>query len=362
MTISRITRLLAIVATAALAATACSASGEAIVVTTTVTPNPSSPAPTSSTLAPGPVGSGAGGSQTPTTSTSSTTTATTPTSASTATTATTTTSSGLPPKPVHVSTFEGDGSTYGIGMAVMVLFSAAPTDSSAFTKAAIVTVNGTPASGAWFWQKPTVPGYAMEALYREKDYWPAHSSIEVDLPLDGLPAGPGLAYDDSLAVTFAIGAAHVSHVNNAQHTMSVTSDGEVVKNFPVSLGSATTPTYDGTKVVMEKDNPERMKSDPGDPDPYDILVPWSVRITNSGEFIHAASWNTGNIGSRNTSHGCTNLDVADAEWFYNFSLIGDVIEYPDANSKGTVQPSWDGWGWWNLPWTQWAHGGALINH
>lgn len=285
------------------------------------------------------------------------------TSSSTGSTAASNASSSTSPaktSPVHVSTFEADGSTYGVGMAVMVLFSAAPTDAAAFEKAATVTVNGQPATGAWFWQKPTLPGYQMAALYREQKYWPAHSQIAVNLPVKGLSAGDGLVYDDSLTLTFAIGAAHISQVNNAQHRMTVTSDGSVVNNFPVSLGSASTPTYDGVKVVMEKNNPVEMKSEPGDPHPYDIMVPWSVRITNSGEFIHAAKWNTGNIGNRNTSHGCTNLDVGDAEWFYNFSVPGDVVEYPDANTAGTVQPSWDGWGWWNLPWSQWTNGGLLL--
>lgn len=368
MTTSRMTRALVAAAAAVstvLAVTSCSATGAAVVVTKTVTSNPYA-APTTSSQDPAPSSSVAVTSTPASTSAASThptTTVAPPTS----------TKPTPKPKPVHVSTFEGDGSTYGIGMAVMVLFSKAPTDSGAFTKAAIVTVNGKKADGAWFWQAPTVPGYAMEALYREKGYWPAHSSIEVDLPVNGLSAGPGLAYDDSLTVTFKIGAAHVSQVDNAQHRMVVTSDGTVVKNMPVSLGYANTPTYNGTKVIMAKGSvapgthtplPQgqvRMVSAPGEPY-YNLMVPWSVRITNSGEFIHAASWNTGNIGSRNTSHGCTNLDPKDAEWFYNFSLIGDVVQYPDANAKGTVQPSWDGWGWWNVPWSEWSRGGELINH
>lgn len=82
---------------------------------------------------------------------------------------------------------------------------------------------------------------------------------------------------------------------------------------------------------------------------YDLLVPWSVRVTNSGEYVHAASWNTGNIGIRNTSHGCTNLDVDDAHWLCRFSLLGDVVEYP--NGSGPTMPSWDGWAWWNLSWS-----------
>lgn len=269
------------------------------------------------------------------------------------------TTTSVAPKPVHVYTFEGDGETYGVGMAVMALFSVAPTDAAAFEQAATVTVDGEPADGAWYWQQPTVPGYAMEALYREQDYWPAHSDIHVDLPVKGLSAGPGLVYDDNLTLDYHIGAAHISHVKNADHVMIVTSDGKVVNTFPVSLGAADTPTYNGVKVVMAKHNPEEMTSAPGDPHPYDIMVPWSVRITNSGEFIHSASWNTGNIGSRNTSHGCTNLDVDDAKWFYKFSMLGDVVQYPDANPNGTVQPPWDGWGWWNVSWQSWTNGGMV---
>ena len=49
-------------------------------------------------------------------------------------------------------------------------------------------------------------------------------------------------------------------------------------------------------------------------------MPWSVRMTNSGEYIHAASWNGGNIGVRSTSNGCTNLNTADAEWYFDFAL------------------------------------------
>lgn len=328
----------------------------------TVTPTVSSPATPGAGTVGGTTGSGAASSS--------------PTGGAAITEPSTTTSSAPPstsaaPKPVHVSTFEGDGETYGIGMAVIALFSAQPTDSSAFEKAATVTVDGKSATGAWFWQDSIVPGYATEAIYREKDYWPAHSTIDVNLPVKGLSAGAGLTYEDSLTVSFNIGAAHVSHVDNKQHMMTVTSDDKVVKNLPISLGYADTPTYDGVKVVMAKGSVDpktkkplpngivEMKSDPGEAHPYDLMVPWSVRITNSGEFIHAAKWNGKNIGAVNTSHGCTNLNPDDAEWFYQFSLLGDVVDYPDANTAGTLQPSWDGWGWWNVPWSQWTQGGLL---
>ncbi|MEO7126901.1 MAG: L,D-transpeptidase [Nakamurella sp.] len=358
----RARRFLGIAAAAtALAVVAGCSSGGVVVVT--VTPAVSAPANPSAGTAGGVTSTSAISSNTSPNTTSPASDAPTSSAPATPTSAAAT--------PVRVATFEGDGETYGIGIAVMTLFTVAPTDAAAFEKAAIVTVNGKPANGAWFWEDSIVPGYATEALYREKNYWPANSTIDVNLPINGLSAGAGLQYANSLTVNFAIGDAHISHVDNSQHMMTVTSNDAVVKNFPVSLGYANTPTYNGTKLVMSKgsvapgthtplpNGTVEMKSDPGESSPYDLLVPWSVRITNSGEFIHAASWNGKNIGSRNTSHGCTNLNVSDAEWFYNFSLLGDVIDYPNANTKGTVQPSWDGWGWWNVPWSQWTGGGQL---
>lgn len=340
-------------------------SGGTVYVTTTVTPAVSTPATPGTDTA--------GGAAAPNISAPTAPPAPVTTTSNAASSTTTASISTPAPSPVHVSTFEGDGETYGVGIAVMALFSAPPTDATAFEKAATVTVNGKPADGAWYWQDSTVPGYTTEALYREKEYWPADSSIAVDLPVQGLSAGDGLVYDDSLTLDFAIGDAHISHVDNAQHMMTVTSNDAVEKNLPVSLGTAKTPTYDGVKVVMAKGSIDpktgqprpkgtvEMKSDPGEANPYDVTVPWSVRITNSGEFVHSASWNGRNIGSLNTSHGCTNLNPADAEWFYNFSLLGDVVQYPDANPAGTLQPSWDGWGWWNVPWTVWKQGGKLAS-
>jgi lipoprotein-anchoring transpeptidase ErfK/SrfK len=277
----------------------------------------------------------------------------------------------VPTNPVHVSLFQGDGSTYGVGFAIIAQFDKAPTDSKAFTHAVTVTVDGKPAHGAWFWQRSEIPGYAVEALYRQRTLWPAHARINAKLPLKGLSAGRGLAFDDSLTLSLRTGARHVSVVDNQTHRMSVYSDGKLIKRMPVSLGEGQHPTYKGIKVVMgrgenipgtSRPRPQgavRMTSNaPGDH--YDLLVPWSLRITNSGEYVHSASWNTGNIGSRNTSHGCTNLDVAAAKWFWHFSQVGDVVRYP--NATGRTQPSWDGWGWWNLPWPTWKLGGLLRTH
>jgi lipoprotein-anchoring transpeptidase ErfK/SrfK len=249
--------------------------------------------------------------------------------------------------PVHVSLLESDGQTYGVGMPIVARFTRTVTDAKAFEQAATVLVNGVPAAGAWYWETSGASGYAVEAHYRLADYWPAHASIKVNLPIAGRSAGTGLVYDDSLTLSIATGAEHVTTVDASTKRMTVTSDGKPVKTLDVSLGKASTPTYQGTKIVMEFDRVQDMEGTP---------VPWSVRLTNSGEFIHAAPWNS-QIGQANLSHGCTNLDTADAEWFYKFSLLGDVVQYPDA--PGPTAKVWDGLGDWNVSWATWRAGGLL---
>lgn len=258
---------------------------------------------------------------------------------------------------MHLRLYQGDGQTYGIGMPIIVYLSKAITDATLFAKATKVTVNGSAVSGAWYFQKSAIyADYPLEAHYRLQAYWPAHATVAVDLPVEGLSAGPGLVYDDSLTLSMKTGAANIITVDGANETLVLVSDGEVRFNFPVSLGKATTPTFTGTKVLMEKDKVERMVgTTPGDE--YDLQVPWSVRLTNSGEFIHAASWNGGNIGQRSTSNGCTNLNVDAAQQFFDFAQIGDVAIYK--NTGGSEMPVWDGYGDWNLSWSQWSAGGLL---
>jgi lipoprotein-anchoring transpeptidase ErfK/SrfK len=139
-----------------------------------------------------------------------------------------------------------------------------------------------------------------------------------------------------------------------------------MRTIQVSLGKAKTPTFTGVKVVMQKgeqapgssklrpNGAVRMRG-PG----YDEIVDWSVRITRSGEYVHAAPWNS-RIGQSSTSNGCTNLTVANAKWYYQFARIGDVLKY--SNTGGKQMPSWDGFGDWNVPWSVWQQGGLLKNH
>lgn len=254
-----------------------------------------------------------------------------------------------PGAPVHASLFQGDGRTYGIGMPIIMRFNRPVTDPTEIEKTIEVTTEPTSGRGAWYWFSKT------EAHYRPPKYWPAHATIDLKAPLKGVSAGPGLTFDNDLTLTMRTGPAHVSTIDPNTLRMTVTTDGKVARVLPVSLGKPGHRTYAGVKVVSEKSNPRRMISDPPTgPGSYNLLVPWSVRVTNSGEFVHAAPWNS-QVGESSESHGCTNMRPADAQWFYNFSNIGDVV----VTSQGSGMPAmraWDGWGDWNLTWTQWNAG------
>ena len=57
-----------------------------------------------------------------------------------------------------------------------------------------------------------------------------------------------------------------------------------------------------------------------------------------------------------TSHGCLNVSPSNAEWFYDHSKSGDIVEV--INTVGSTLPATEGLGDWNMPWPQWKAGNA----
>lgn len=267
----------------------------------------------------------------------------------------TTTKPAGPTRPVHVSTLQSDNDTFGVGFAVVAQFDVAPATSQEFAKVAKITVNDQPYDGAWFFQTSSNPAYKMEAIFRGQNYWPAHAKIHVDMPLKGVSAGTGLSFANNLTVDVATGPALIGTVDAQTSKLTLTRDGTQYV-FPVALGAPTTPTMFGTKVMMDKHKKERMIGNS-----YDEIVDFSMRISSSGEYLHAAPWNIANITSgRPSSNGCTNMLPTDAQKLYDLVEQGDVFQYP--NAPGKQMPSWDGFGWWNTPWPMFKAGGLLINH
>ena len=306
---------------AALLASACSSSSSSN------SGNPSSQAPSST--AP------------PTTAATSVSTSASPTAA--------------PTKAVHIKLLNSDGSDYGVGMPVIAFFSKKITNGKPLQDATTVTVNGTPAKGAWYFEYSSAhKGYPIEGHYRLQNYWPANSKVHIGIPAEKLSAGTGLAYDDSLTLDFSTHDRIISTVDDSSHTMTVVDNGKKYGTFPVSLGASDTPTARGIKVIMEKGRSICMSG----PGYSECGIKYTQRLTYGGEYLHSAPWNVSHIRSGvDSSNGCTNLLPADAQKLYGFLDIGDVVNYPNAN--GPAMTLGAGYGDWNVSWTAWQTGGLV---
>jgi lipoprotein-anchoring transpeptidase ErfK/SrfK len=248
-----------------------------------------------------------------------------------------------------------DGETVGVGMPVVVTFDVPVTDKALFEKHMRVT--STPRQkGSWYWLSD------HEAHYRPARYWRAGTDVDVDLEINSLPAGNGIYGQEDRHVSFQVGDAHVYKVNARTHQMQVFSNGTLLRTLPITTGKPGFTTRSGTKVIMEKFDQKRMNSETvginrNSPEAYDIDdVQWAMRVTYSGEFIHAAPWSVGSQGHANVSHGCTGMSTADAGWLYAMSRRGDVVEYTGTDRPMTLE---NGYGDWNLSPAAWKQGSAL---
>src|SRR6266508_3223832 len=210
----------------------------------------------------------------------------------------------------------------------------------------------------WF-NQPVADRAAVE---RRLEVWPSGERVTINLGLAGVKAAPGTWGVANRTVHFRIGDSRVSTVSAKSHTMKVTVNDRVVKTIPVSTGRDKYPTTNGVHFVVSKEQDKLMDSAtvgiPRDsPDGYYEHVFWSVRISNSGEFVHAAPWSVGSQGRANVSHGCVNMSTQDAQWFFKLARPGDVVTVTGSPKKPN---SWTlGVADWNISWSRWQEGSAL---
>ncbi len=261
-----------------------------------------------------------------------------------------------------------DGSTVGVGMPVSINFSKAisSADRAAVQRGiSVSSSSGQAVVGHWF--------SSTRLDLRPQTYWAAGSHVTLKLKLAGVEGSAGVYGVQNKTVSFDVGRSQVSTVDASTHTMTVVRDGKVIKTLPISAGSDDHSTYNGQMVIEEKDQTTRMNgasvgfTDSDGKGEYDIPdVPHAMRLSDSGTFIHGNYWTAKSVfGTANTSHGCIGLsdvkggkdDTTDAAWFYNNSLIGDVVVVKNSQDK-TIQAS-NGLNGWNLSWSQWVAGSAL---
>ena len=247
------------------------------------------------------------------------------------------------------------GETVGVGMPVVVTFDVPVSDRAAFERH--MTVTSAPAQpGAWHWLSDN------EAHWRPRSYWKAGTDVTVDVDINSVPAGNGVYGQESRQVDFTVGDAVISKVDARTHRMQTFINGDLAKTTPITTGKPGFTTRSGVKVIMEKFRSRRMNSEtvgiPNDSaEGYDLDdVEYAMRVTYSGEFLHAAPWSVGSQGSANVSHGCTGMSTADAKWIYDRTKRGDVVEYTGTDRPMTLT---NGYGDWNASFADWKAGSAL---
>ncbi len=240
--------------------------------------------------------------------------------------------------------FEGYQQTYGVGMPIILTFSQPVTDRAAVERS-IELKTSKPVIGAWYWDN------SRDLVFRPRQYWPAHTTVSFTGHFDGVQAAKGMYGYHTLTQTFNIGDSVIAVASTRTHRTQIYVNGTKKYDWPISTGRPGDDTPDGSYLTIEKENPVEMKG-PG----YDLMVPWSVRFTWSGDYYHDAYWSVGVQGAANVSHGCVNLSPARAETYYNLAVPGDPITI-----KGSPRPgTWDnGWTEWFLTWPQLLNGSAL---
>ncbi|WP_347059826.1 Ig-like domain-containing protein [Blastococcus sp. HT6-30] len=249
-----------------------------------------------------------------------------------------------------------DGQTVGVGMPIRVYFDEPVADKAAVESHLQVT-STTPTDGVWNWLSDS------EVHFRPSTYWPENIEVTLDADLYGVDFGDGVWGEKNRSVSFSVGERHVSVADAASHTMEVYDGDELVRTFPMSAGGPEFPSRNGAHVVTELNRDRIMDSStygtPVDsPNGYRTPVEFAVRLSDNGEFVHAAPWSVAQQGRENVSHGCINLSTERAAWFFDFSKPGDVVEIE--NSLGPTLSAADGAIYdWAIPWEDWQAGSAL---
>jgi lipoprotein-anchoring transpeptidase ErfK/SrfK len=257
----------------------------------------------------------------------------------------------LPRRQISGSLNVGDGQAYGIAMPIALIFTSKVTDKAAVERA--LSVETAPKTeGSWAWLSDT------QVHWRPKEYYQPGTKVSITAKIYGVKMGDGTYGKQDVSASFAIGRSQIVKGDTRTHRMQVIRDGQQIADYPVSYGLDSDPgrvTHSGTHVVMEKYTVESM-SNPR----YgytDVNVPWAVRISNNGEFIHGLAASVWAQGKKNISHGCLNLSPANAKQYYDSVLMGDPVEITGSTQQLSAR---DGdYADWTYSWADWTKLSAL---
>ncbi len=262
-----------------------------------------------------------------------------------------------------------NGATYGVGIVPVVHFDEPITNRAAAERALLVTTSPH-VNGGWYWEDN------QNVHWRPQSYYQPGTKVTIDAQVYGVQVGPGLYGASDVSASFTIGAKHITIAeDNAPQVdkVRVYFNNKLVRTMNTSMGTHSGETVNGNYIsfytmqgvytVLEHDNPAIMSSAsyglpayaPGGYAPEPIY--YSTKISTDGIYLHEL---TNTIWAQDSgvdvSHGCLNLNTANAVWYYNNSQIGDVVQIE--HTGGPTIAVWQG-GDWSVPWAAWLKGSAL---
>lgn len=244
----------------------------------------------------------------------------------------------------------------GVGMPVVVQFAGLVSEENRDDVERRVSVTTSPrVNGAWGWLD------ARQLIWRPVGYWKPGTKVRVKADLTGVETRPGIWGMRAASTSFTVGSSMINTVDVKKLTMTVRENGTVIKTIPVTTGKKGYETRNGTKVIISRESSRQMDAETTglaktDPEYYNIKVKYAMRLTWSGEFVHAAPWSVGSQGRASVSHGCTGMSTANAKWLYDRSKMGDVVTY--TGSRRGLEDD-NGYTMWNMSLKQWAKRSAL---
>jgi lipoprotein-anchoring transpeptidase ErfK/SrfK len=250
-----------------------------------------------------------------------------------------------------------DGQVVGVAAPVIIQFDAAIADEDRATVEKALKVNTDPqVEGGWAWLPDEAGGSRVH--YRSKDYYPAGTKVNVDAKLYGVKFGDDAYGASDISLNFAIGRRQVVIAAAPSHRIQVVTDEGVIMDFPCSYGEGDLPrniTRSGVHVVTEKyedfymSNPAAGYSN--------VHERFAVRISNNGEFIHCNPNSLGAQGNTNVTNGCINLNLENAQQYFNSAIYGDPVEVTGTSIELSYADGdlWD----WAVSWDEWVAMSAL---
>jgi lipoprotein-anchoring transpeptidase ErfK/SrfK len=131
-----------------------------------------------------------------------------------------------------------------------------------------------------------------------------------------IPAEGAYVPDEIPAAPLAAGKSIL--VSTSQQRIYAFENGELVRTHLTSTGLPATPTVLGDYNIYIKYTADDMSG----PDYFLPQVPYTMYFYQ-GYAIHGTYWH--NSFGRRMSHGCVNLPVEEAQWFFDWAEVGTLV-------------------------------------